>query len=84
MNSKSDIKPCALYLTVSDSELEARLKSRYGEDMEKLRSRLNQNKLDLMEYEKIKADFFAAVENSGNIEECTDKILEVFDGFCDK
>lgn len=84
VNSKSDIKPCALYLTVSDSELEARLKSRYGEDMEKLRSRLEQNKSDRREYEKIKTDFFMVLENSGNIEKCTDKILEVFDGFCDK
>lgn len=82
VNSKSDIKPCALYLTVPEATLEERLAKRYGADKEKLLSRLNQNKLDLMEYEKIKADFFAAVENSGNIEKCADDVISEFNEFC--
>ena len=82
VNSKSDINPCALYLTVPEATLEERLAKRYGADKEKLLSRLNQNKLDLMEYEKIKADLFAAVENSGNIEKCADDVLYKFNEFC--
>ena len=83
-NAKSDITPCAIYLTVPEATLEARLSARYGKDKEKLFSRLNQNKLDLAEYEKIKSDFFATVENSGNIEKCAEEVINLFSFFKSK
>ncbi len=83
-HAKSDINPCAIYLTVSDSELEMRLSMRYGEDREKLLSRLNQNKLDLEEYGKIKSDFFGVVENSGNVGKCAEEVASAFEKFCGK
>ena len=84
MNAKSDITPCAIYLTVPEATLEARLSARYGKDKEKLFSRLNQNKLDLAEYEKIKSDFFATVENSGNVGKCAEEVINLFSVFKSK
>ena len=84
INAKSDINPCAIYLTVPEATLEERLSKRYGEDKEKLISRLNQNRLDLEEYEKIKADFFATAENSGNIGKCAEDVVKLFSDFKSK
>ena len=84
VSSKGDINPCAVYLTVKEEELEARLRQRYGADTEKLSSRLDKNRLDKAEYESIKSDFFAVVENSGNVGKCAEDILDVFDRCCDK
>ena len=84
VSSKGDINPCAVYLTVKEEELEARLRQRYGADTEKLSSRLDKNRLDKAEYESIKSDFFAVVENSGNVGKCAEEILDVFDRCCDK
>jgi guanylate kinase len=81
-NSKSDISPCAVYLTAKEEELEARLRRRYGDDTARLLSRLEQNEADRAEYEKIKPDFFATAENSGNIGKCAEEILRAFDRFC--
>jgi guanylate kinase len=84
VNSTSDISSCAIYVSVPDSVLLERLSARYGTDSEKLNSRLEKNVLERAYFEEIKRDFFAVVENSGSVNECTDKILEVFNGFCDK
>lgn len=84
VNSKFDISPCAIYVSVPDAILFERLSARYGSDTEKLKSRLDKNVLERAYFEEIKLDFHATVENSGNINECTAEILEVFDRFCDK
>ena len=83
-NAKSDIAPCAIYLTVPEATLKSRLSARYGEDKEKLLSRLNQNKLDLGKYEKIKSDFYATVENSGNVGKCAEDVVKLFSDFKSK
>ena len=84
VSEKSDINPCAVYLTVSESELEKRLSARYGKDRERLVSRLNQNRIDKEEYKKIKTDFFATVENLGNVEKCAEEVAAAFNKFCGK
>ena len=84
VNSTSDISPCAIYVSVPDAILFERLSARYGTDSEKLNSRLEKNILERAYFEEIKRDFFAVVENSGSVVECTEEILTVFDRFCDK
>lgn len=83
-NSKSDISPCAVYLTAKEEELEARLRRRYGTDIEKLNSRLEKNISERAYFEEIKNDFFAVVESSGNVGKCAEKIALKFDCFCKK
>ncbi len=80
-NAKSDINPCAVYLTVPDSELDQRLRQRYGSDIEKLNSRLEKNVLERAYFEEIKSDFFAVVENSGNVGKSAEEIIEQFSKF---
>lgn len=82
-SAKGDINPCAVYLTVKEEELLARLRQRYGNDTAKLTSRLEKNILERAYFEEIKSDFFAVVENSGNVNECAAEIFTVFDRFCD-
>lgn len=82
VNTKSDLSPCAVYLTAPEEELAQRLRKRYGADIEKLNSRLEKNKTDKMLFEKIKDDFFAIVENAGNVEICAKNISSYFERFC--
>ena len=84
VNSKSDICPCAVYITVPDSVLLERLSQRYGTDTEKLNSRLEKNISERAYFEGIKADFFAVVENAGNVEKCAEEIKDLFFDFCEK
>ena len=80
-NSKSDISPCAVYLTAKEEELEARLRRRYCSDIEKLNSRLEKNISERAYFEEIKNDFFAVVESSGNVGKCAEKVIEQFSKF---
>ncbi len=78
VNSKSDISPCAVYITVPDAVLLERLSQRYGTDTEKLNSRLEKNISERAYFEEIKSDFFAVVENSGNVGKCAEEISQAF------
>ena len=84
INSKSDVSPCAIYVTVPDSVLLERLSKRYGTDTEKLNSRLDKNISERAYFEEIKSDFFAVVENSGNVGKCAEEIHLIYDRFCKK
>lgn len=84
VNLKSDIYPCAMYITVPDTVLHERLGKRYGTDTEKLNSRLNKNISERAYFEEIKSDFFAVVENSGNVGKCAEEIKDLFLVFCKK
>ena len=80
---ESDIAPyiCAICITAPLSVLEERLRARYGGDTEKLNLRLEQNKRDISEFEKMRDSFCYYVENSGNAEECAEEIAKHFYDF---
>ena len=82
MSKKSDIGVCGIYLVAPDEVLDARLRQRYGEDVEKLASRLAQNRIDLENARNMKDELFAFIENAGGIDESVDKVVSAFEDFC--
>ncbi len=76
-----DLDACAVYLYAPLPVLDHRLAERYGSDKSKLYSRMEQNRRDYETRDSWIGDFYATVENSGNVEKSTEKILEVFSAF---
>lgn len=82
MSKKMNIGVCGIYLVAPDKVLDERLRQRYGEDVEKLSSRLAQNRIDLENARNMKDELFAFVENAGSIEKSVNEVIRVFEDFC--
>ena len=76
-----DLDACAVYLYAPLSVLDHRLAARYGNDSSRLYNRMEQNRSDYATRDFWIDDFYATIENSGNVEKSTEEILEVFSAF---
>ncbi len=82
MSAEYDFKTCALYIFAPIETLDSRLFERYGSDTKKRDARMAQNREDYARLEEIKSDFYAFVENSGNVGKTVSEMEKVFSEFC--
>lgn len=86
--NKGDISPCGVYVFDDIDVMDARLKERYADDWEnpetqrRYNSRSRQNVIDYSTILDHEPYFYAFTRNCSSVDNCAEKISDIFASFC--